>query len=223
MFAAKALAPDGSTVDGFAFDGALSVTYTGDAPVDAGIRVEVEVPATDDPQWLVPGVFYGENRPEQCTRIYPRFVRGCKDVERMESDTWSFHAGRLRERRGADDVRGEPARRVRRGLLAPRRPARDLARLPLPRGAAPLRRLGDACAARYPDVPLDAGRDDRARVRAERRRLAARAPTSQQSVAKFRLGERGGGRRARRVGSVPLALPPRSAAPRRDRGVRPRR
>jgi hypothetical protein len=94
MFAAKALAPDGSTVDGFAFDGALSVTYTGDAPVDAGIRVEVEVPATDDPLWLVPGVFYGENRPEQCTRIYPRFVRGCTDVERMESDTWSFRADR---------------------------------------------------------------------------------------------------------------------------------
>jgi hypothetical protein len=94
MFTARALAPDGSTVDGFAFDGALTVTYTGEAPVDAGIRVEVELTPTDDPQWLVPGIFYGENRPEACRRIYPRFVRERGDVARMESDTWSFRADR---------------------------------------------------------------------------------------------------------------------------------
>ena len=29
---------------------------------------------TDDPQWLVPGVFYGENRPEACTQLFPRFT-----------------------------------------------------------------------------------------------------------------------------------------------------
>jgi hypothetical protein len=94
MVAARALAPDGSEVDGFVFDGALTVTYKGAEPVDAGIRVELELPATDDPQWLVPGVFYGDNRPEACTRIYPRFVHGRTDVERMESSAWSFRADR---------------------------------------------------------------------------------------------------------------------------------
>ncbi|HZB23926.1 MAG TPA: hypothetical protein VE444_08780, partial [Gaiellaceae bacterium] len=90
---ASAIAPDGSTVDGFAFEGALTVTYDGDAPIDAGIRVALELPPTDDPDWLVPGVFYGENRPEACTRIYPRFTPTL-DVERMESSTWSFRADR---------------------------------------------------------------------------------------------------------------------------------
>src|SRR5207253_5196463 len=47
-----------------------------------------------DPAWLIPGVFYGENRPESCTRIFPRFVRGRTDVERMESSAWSFRADR---------------------------------------------------------------------------------------------------------------------------------
>src|SRR3954466_2264554 len=93
MVAARALAPDGSEVDGFVFDGALTVTYKGAEPVDAGIRVELELPATDDPQWLVPGVFYGEKRPASCTRIYPRFA-GAVDVTRMESDSWSFRADR---------------------------------------------------------------------------------------------------------------------------------
>jgi hypothetical protein len=89
----RALAPDGSPVEGFAFDGD-AVMWTGAFAVEAGIRVELELPAVDDPQWLVPGVFYGENRPASCTRLYPRFTPGHVDVERMESDSWSFRADR---------------------------------------------------------------------------------------------------------------------------------
>jgi hypothetical protein len=88
-----ALAPNGEPVDGFAFDGD-AVTWTGAEPVEAGIRVELDLPATDDPDWLVPGLFYGENRPPSCTRIFPRFTPGHTDLERMESDVWSFRADR---------------------------------------------------------------------------------------------------------------------------------
>ena len=93
MLRRSALAPDGTRVDGFAFDGDR-VRWTGDVPVDAGIRVELELPAVEDPKWLVPGLFYGENRPETCTRLFPRWVPGHVDVERMESHTWSFRADR---------------------------------------------------------------------------------------------------------------------------------
>jgi hypothetical protein len=89
----RALAPDGAEVEGFAFDGDI-VRWTGDAPVDAGIRIELELPVVEDPRWLVPGVFYGENRPESCTRIYPRWTPDRVDLERMESHTWSFRADR---------------------------------------------------------------------------------------------------------------------------------
>jgi hypothetical protein len=89
----RALAPDGSPVEGFDIDG-NTVTWLGPGPVHAGIRVELELPATDDPNWLVPGVFYRSNRPESCTRIYPRYTPGHVDVERMESDAWSFRADR---------------------------------------------------------------------------------------------------------------------------------
>jgi hypothetical protein len=91
--ALRALAPDGSAVDGFRFDG-RTATWTGSAPVDAGIRVELELPAAADPDWLVPGVFYGENRPAACTRLYPRWIPDGVDLARMESDTWSFRADR---------------------------------------------------------------------------------------------------------------------------------
>ena len=93
MLRRSALAPDGSVVEGFDFDGSR-VRWTGGEPVDAGIRVELELPAVDNPNWLVPGLFYGENRPESCTRLYPRWVPDRVDVARMESHTWSFRADR---------------------------------------------------------------------------------------------------------------------------------
>jgi hypothetical protein len=94
MLACSALAPDGAAVGGFRLDGSRTVTYEGAAPVDAGIRLALELPPTNDPQWLVPGIFYGENRAAGCTRIYPRFTPGRVDLARMESDAWSFRADR---------------------------------------------------------------------------------------------------------------------------------
>src|SRR3954454_16289581 len=91
MLVCSALAPDGSLVDGFTLDG-TTVTYSGSEPVEAGIRISLELPLTDDPKWLVPGLFYGENRPENCTKVFPRFTPGRLDVARMESDAWSFRA-----------------------------------------------------------------------------------------------------------------------------------
>ena len=87
----SALAPDGSPVPGFAFDG-NAVTWTGAEPVDAGIRFTLELEG--EPDWLVPGVFYGENRVESCTRLFPRFTPGRVDAKRMESDAWSFRVDR---------------------------------------------------------------------------------------------------------------------------------
>lgn len=87
----RALDAAGAPVDGFAFEG-HTVTWTGAEPVDASIRYELALDG--GPDWLVPGVFYGENRPAACTRIYPRFTEGHVDVERMESDAWSFRADR---------------------------------------------------------------------------------------------------------------------------------
>src|SRR3954454_14866481 len=93
MLVCSALAPDGSLVDGFTLDG-TTVTYSGSEPVEAGIRISLELPSTDDPKWLVPGLFYGENRPQNCTKLFPRFTPGRVDVGRMESDAWSFRADR---------------------------------------------------------------------------------------------------------------------------------
>src|SRR3954447_15073607 len=92
MLVCSARAADGSPVDGFRYE-AGTITYTGSDPVDASVRLSLQLPATDDPQWLVPGVFYGENRPANCAKLFPRFTHHV-DAERMESNAWSFRADR---------------------------------------------------------------------------------------------------------------------------------
>jgi hypothetical protein len=90
-----ALRTNGTVVESFSFERTpAGVVVTARDDVEAGIRVEYRLRATDDPRWLVPGIFYGENRDEACTRSYPRYTRGRVDIGRMESDAWSFRADR---------------------------------------------------------------------------------------------------------------------------------
>ncbi|MFD5214041.1 hypothetical protein [Microbacterium sp. NPDC058345] len=75
----------------------VRVRFDGAAPVDAAVRVSIEVPAASAPWWLIPGVFYGENRPAQNDRLFPRFAAaddadGPRDA--FVSDAWHFRSDR---------------------------------------------------------------------------------------------------------------------------------
>jgi hypothetical protein len=70
----------------------VTATYRGSAPVEARLRVSASLTA-HDPYWLIPGLFYGENRPDGNDRLYPRFARPA-DPERFVSPYWSFRADR---------------------------------------------------------------------------------------------------------------------------------
>lgn len=72
----------------------LTVTCLSPVPLEAGLRVEVRLGPTADPGWLVPGLFYGENRLPACTRRYPRFTRDSPDPAALEADAWGFRADR---------------------------------------------------------------------------------------------------------------------------------
>lgn len=75
----------------------LRVTFTGAEPADGSVLVEAPVHGADDPWWLIPGAFYGENRPAENTRAFPRFEIGADSPEQHDalvSDTWEFRADR---------------------------------------------------------------------------------------------------------------------------------
>lgn len=73
----------------------LAVTHGGVEPVVASVRFRVTLPGvTGSPWWLVPGAFYGENRPSGALRVFPRFAVGERDPDRMVSDRWEFRADR---------------------------------------------------------------------------------------------------------------------------------
>jgi len=69
------------------------VRYDGPAPVMASVRFRVPIAAAAAPWWLVPGLFYGENRPAGSGRLFPRFAVG-GDPAAMESAAWEFRADR---------------------------------------------------------------------------------------------------------------------------------
>ncbi|WP_193317873.1 MULTISPECIES: hypothetical protein [Streptomyces] len=72
----------------------LTVRREAPTPADAGLRVELRLGPTDDPGWLIPGAFYGQNRLPDCARPYPRYQAGTHDPEGMVADAWSLRADR---------------------------------------------------------------------------------------------------------------------------------
>ncbi|MCG0288423.1 hypothetical protein [Streptomyces sp. PSAA01] len=85
----------------------LTVTRTAPDAAVAGLRVELRLGPGDDPGWLVPGVFYGQNRLPGSTRPFPRFAPPEEDPTGLTALAWSFRADRCatpavfaRDRRG---------------------------------------------------------------------------------------------------------------------------
>jgi hypothetical protein len=75
-------------------EGELTVVHDGRSPRLVGLRCALSVAASDDPGWLIPGLFYGENRPVDCRRLFPRFTPRGGDPARFESEHWAFRADR---------------------------------------------------------------------------------------------------------------------------------
>ncbi len=71
----------------------VTVTHRGTEPVVASVVVSAGLPAAD-PWWLMPGLFYGENRPVDCFRVFPRFEVGARRPDELVSDHWEFRADR---------------------------------------------------------------------------------------------------------------------------------
>jgi hypothetical protein len=72
----------------------LAVACRSELKITAGLRVEVRLAHSHDPGWMIPGLFYGENRRADCTRRYPRLTPGSRAYGRMESGWWGFRADR---------------------------------------------------------------------------------------------------------------------------------
>ena len=80
---------------GWRTEHSLTVRFTGAAPTMARIRVDHSWPAVEPPFWLLPGLFYGPNRPDGCVRPFPSFRPGRVDPAEMVSDAWMFRTDRL--------------------------------------------------------------------------------------------------------------------------------
>jgi hypothetical protein len=74
----------------------LEVGLAGDETVDAALDVAIRVPAVGHPDWLVPAIFYGENRPPASRARYPRWIetRAADPGDPFVATEWWFRADR---------------------------------------------------------------------------------------------------------------------------------
>lgn len=72
----------------------IEVTRTGPEPAPARIVISATVPGTEVPFWMIPGLFYGDNRPDGCARVFPAFRTAAADHAGLVSDHWAFRADR---------------------------------------------------------------------------------------------------------------------------------
>lgn len=78
-------------LDGFAVKVALS---NQGSDFQGRLVVRVFLPAESDAHWLIPGVFYGENRPRGCDLVYPGYSEIHRDAGRLLSNYWMFRSDR---------------------------------------------------------------------------------------------------------------------------------
>ncbi len=84
------------TGDAAGWDVTLEIRLEGDEPVDASLAFAIHLPADDDPRWLVPGLFYGDNRPADSRAHHPRWVEATAEApgDPFASPDWWFRADR---------------------------------------------------------------------------------------------------------------------------------
>jgi hypothetical protein len=76
------------------WDVQLEARLTAGAPIDAGLEVSVRLGRVEEPHWLIPGLFYGENRPATSRGRYPRFAPATEGNDALTAPAWGFRADR---------------------------------------------------------------------------------------------------------------------------------
>lgn len=78
------------------FDGMELEVELVNASADMRVRLEVslELVGEADPHWLIPGLFYNDNRPRDCQRVFPAYSEIKRDPARFLSNHWSFRSDR---------------------------------------------------------------------------------------------------------------------------------
>src|SRR5687768_12894666 len=63
--------------------------------IEAGLVVAIDIGTSDDPDWLIPGLFYGENRPAASRGDFPRWVAdAAASDDPFTASSWTFRSDR---------------------------------------------------------------------------------------------------------------------------------
>lgn len=76
------------------FQWSIDVKNNSDSIIDLRVGIEFAVNDSGTPRWMVPAIFYKDNRPEGCKARYPRFATDQYDPSQFVSNYWMFRSDR---------------------------------------------------------------------------------------------------------------------------------
>jgi rhamnogalacturonyl hydrolase YesR len=76
--------------------GVLTAQYRGAESDEISIQLKLAIAPAGKPRWMVPGILYKENRPEDCIRTfpYPRYDYHATSRDSFDSNYWAFRSDR---------------------------------------------------------------------------------------------------------------------------------
>lgn len=76
------------------FEWLIKVNYSGADAVELRLEIDFKVTDSGIPRWMVPAMFYKDNRHVDCIRKYPRFSMDENKPDEFTSDYWAFRSDR---------------------------------------------------------------------------------------------------------------------------------
>ncbi|MHB1455802.1 MAG: hypothetical protein ACYC0V_02695 [Armatimonadota bacterium] len=76
------------------FEWIIKIAQSGDDVIECRVEIDFAVRDSGVPRWMIPAMFYKDNRHKDCIRKYPRFAIDTTNTDEFTSDFWAFRSDR---------------------------------------------------------------------------------------------------------------------------------
>lgn len=76
------------------FEWLIKLKHMGADVVEFRLEIDFKIVDTGVPRWMIPAMFYKDNRHKDCIRKYPRFSMDAANTDEFTSDHWAFRSDR---------------------------------------------------------------------------------------------------------------------------------
>ena len=76
------------------FEWQITIKHSGTTVIKCRVEIDFKVTDSGVPRWMIPAIFYKDNRHVDCIRKYPRFSMDENPIDEFTSNYWAFRSDR---------------------------------------------------------------------------------------------------------------------------------